>query len=128
MIVRWPSALGGFLAVCAGGAVASSVSPARQAPSSPANVDAAQAVVSRTCSGCHNDRTRSGNISLESFDVARAGQHADVTEKMIRKLRAGQMPPPGTKRPDEAALAELADMLEAQADAHATEPDRKSVV
>ena len=47
---------------------------------------------------------------------------------MIRKLRAGQMPPPGTRRPDEAALANLADVLEAQADARAPElaPGRRS--
>ena len=78
--------------------------------------------------GCHNDRARSGNLSLESFDVATAGQHADTTEKMIRKLRAGQMPPPGTRRPDEAALANLADVLEAQADARAPDlaPGRRS--
>jgi hypothetical protein len=63
---------------------------------------------------------RSGSLSLESFDVAAAGEHLDVTEKMIRKLRAGLMPPPGGRRPDESALAGLADLLEAQADARAT--------
>ena len=79
-------------------------------------------MVRSTCAGCHNDRTRSGNVSLEAFEVASAGEHPDITEKMIRKLRAGQMPPPGSRRPDEAALAGLADVLEAQADARATEP------
>jgi hypothetical protein len=79
-------------------------------------------VVRGTCAGCHNDRTRTGNISLESFDVASAGRYTEITEKMIRKLRAGQMPPPGSRRPDESALAGLAEVLEAQADARATEP------
>ena len=60
-----------------------------------------------------------GNLSLQSFDVATAGEHTDTTEKMIRKLRAGQMPPAGSRRPDEAALDALADALEAQADARA---------
>jgi hypothetical protein len=64
---------------------------------------------------------RSGGLSLDSFDVAAAGEHLDVTEKMIRKLRAGLMPPAGSRRPDESALATLADVLEAQADARATE-------
>jgi len=52
----------------------------------------------------------------------------EVAEKMIRKLRAGQMPPPGSRRPDEAALARLADALEAQADAHAADapPGRRT--
>src|SRR5713101_4794741 len=120
---RWWSVLCGVLALCASGVVRSqTVSTARQAPLGPSTVDAAQAVVRSTCAGCHNDRTRSGNISLEAFDVASAGQHTEITEKMIRKLRAGQMPPPGSRRPDEAALAGLADVLEAQADARATEP------
>ena len=37
----------------------------------------------------------------------RPASHADVAEKMIRKLRAGMMPPAGARRPDEAALAAL---------------------
>jgi mono/diheme cytochrome c family protein len=113
----------GLLAICAGGATS-----ARQAPSAPPQpAAAAQAVVTKTCTGCHNDRNRSGNISLQSFDVATAAQHGDLTEKMIRKLRAGQMPPAGSRR-DEAALATLADVLEAQADAHASDvaPGRRT--
>ena len=90
--------------------------------------ESAQALIARTCVGCHNDRMRSGNLSLESFDLTTAAQHPDTTEKMIRKLRAGQMPPPGVKRPDDAALAELAGALEAQADARASDlaPGRRS--
>jgi mono/diheme cytochrome c family protein len=76
-----------------------------------------QAVVERTCVGCHNDRTRSGNVSLASFEVAAAASNRDVTERMVRKLRAGQMPPAGVPRND-AALAALADALEAEVDAH----------
>ena len=52
-------------------------------------------------------------------------QHADVTEKMIRKLRAGQMPPAGSRRPAEAVLDALADALEAQADARAVAADAR---
>jgi cytochrome c553 len=90
--------------------------------------DTPQAVVARTCVGCHNDRTRAGNLSLQSFDVATAGQHIDTTEKMIRKLRAGQMPPPGSRRPPEPVLAALAEALEARADAQAaiSSPGRRT--
>jgi cytochrome c553 len=141
-MVRWSPAVCGLLALCAGGAVASSQaanpqprpahaqtsSSAPQAPQISASIESAQALVAATCVGCHNDRARSGNLSLESFDIATAGQHADTAEKMIRKLRAGQMPPPGTRRPDEAALANLADALEAQADARAPDlaPGRRT--
>jgi mono/diheme cytochrome c family protein len=117
------SVLCGVLALCVGGAVV-----AGQPPQASPAVESAQAVVTRTCAGCHNDRTRSGGLSLDSFEVGSAARHGDITERMIRKLRAGQMPPPGIKRPDEAVLAGLADVLEAQADARATAlaPGRRS--
>src|SRR5206468_6727507 len=69
-------------------------------------------VVQRVCVGCHNNRSRSGNLSLEQFDVIAAHKNADVAEKMIRKLRAGMMPPPGAPRPDDATLLALAKTLE----------------
>jgi hypothetical protein len=78
-----------------------------------------QSLVTRTCVGCHNERTKSGGLSFQGFEVASADRHAEIAEKMIRKLRAGQMPPPGSRRPPEAELAALADALVAQIDAHA---------
>ncbi len=118
-MLRWPSAVCGLLALCASGVVASDEPGARQAPQSSATTEAAQGVITRTCVTCHNDRTRSGTLSLQSFDLATAGEQSDTTEKMIRKLRAGQMPPPGSRRPEDAQLDGLAEALEAQADAHA---------
>ncbi len=93
--------------------------PAGAPAQSPASLDAAQTVISRTCLGCHNSRALSGNLSLEKFSVATANQDSETAEKMIRKLRAGQMPPPGSRRPDETTLAALAAALEAQVDANA---------
>ncbi|OLC75525.1 MAG: hypothetical protein AUH72_20240 [Acidobacteria bacterium 13_1_40CM_4_65_8] len=86
------------------------------------------AVIKQYCVGCHNDRTRAGQLTLAAFDVADPAHSAEVAEKMIRKLRAGLMPPPGSRRPDEAALAGLADTLSAHADARATEftPGRRT--
>src|SRR5689334_5875579 len=58
-------------------------------------------VVKQYCSGCHSDsESKSGNLSLTKFDIAKAYENAEVSEKMIRKLRAGMMPPPGSRRPD----------------------------
>ncbi len=142
-MVRWPSVFCGVLALGVIAVLASgqnafatrlvaaheqALSPARLATQDSTSLDGAQAVITRTCAACHNDRTRSGNLSLESFDVVTAGEHGDTTEKMIRKLRAGQMPPPGSRRPDEAALDGLADVLEAQADARGAEltPGRRT--
>src|SRR3989449_4354294 len=86
------------------------------------------AVIKQYCVGCHNDRTKAGQLTLAAFDVADPAHSAEVAEKMIRKLRAGLMPPPGSRRPDEAALAGLADTLSAHADARATEftPGRRT--
>ncbi len=69
-------------------------------------------VVDRYCTRCHNERSFRGNLSLVDFDVARADEHAETAERMIRKLRAGMMPPPGARRPTADTLTALAETLE----------------
>ena len=78
-------------------------------------------LVKRYCVGCHNDRNkdRAGSLTLASFDIAKAGEHADVAERMIRKLRASMMPPPGAARPDDATYQQFIVSLENTVDAHA---------
>ncbi len=78
-------------------------------------------VVDRYCVRCHNDRSMRGNLTLESFDVATPESSPEVAEKVIRKLTAGMMPPPGARRPDEAALMELRTHLEDRLDEEAAE-------
>ncbi len=68
------------------------------------------------CVTCHNDRLKTSNLSLEKLDLASAGDHAELWEKVIRKLRAGVMPPPGVKRPPLAEYEALRDSLEAEID------------
>ncbi|MGH9350352.1 MAG: DUF1592 domain-containing protein [Vicinamibacterales bacterium] len=88
------------------------------------SADAQTALVRRYCSACHNDRMRTGGLTLAAFDAAKVVEHAEVTEKMIRKLRAGMMPPAGVKRPDAATLATLASAFETAIDqAAAGRPD-----
>ena len=74
------------------------------------------AVVKQYCTGCHSERGKAGGLSLAAFDATQVVDHADVTEKMIRKLRAGMMPPVGARRPDAATVAGLVDALEARLD------------
>ncbi len=69
-------------------------------------------LVQGVCIVCHNDRSLRGNLSLERFDVAAADENADVAEKMIRKLRAGLMPPPEIRRPPRETLLALVETLE----------------
>jgi hypothetical protein len=93
------------------------VSP--QASQPVAGSDELTTVVRTYCRTCHNDRTRSGNLSLEGFEVATVAQSAhaaDTGEKMIRKLHAKMMPPPGLPRPAGDTLRALAETLEATLD------------
>ncbi|HAY77450.1 MAG TPA: hypothetical protein DCY33_06370, partial [Gemmatimonadetes bacterium] len=53
-----------------------------------------------------------GNLSLEGFDISRATENAETIERMIRKVRAGMMPPPGIRAPAGDTLAEFAALLE----------------
>jgi len=78
-------------------------------------------LVKKYCVGCHNDRgkDRAGSLTLASFDIAKAGQDADVAERMIRKLQASMMPPPGMPRPDAATYQGFIRALETTVDAHA---------
>jgi hypothetical protein len=78
------------------------------------------AIVRRYCVTCHNDKARTGGLSLAAFDVTRAADNAEIAEKMIRKLQAGLMPPPLSARPDEAAHAALVAALENTVDAAAS--------
>jgi len=51
-------------------------------------------VLSKSCLGCHSDRLRTGNLSLESFqEPGRAPQNPEVWQKVLDKVAAGQMPP-----------------------------------
>jgi hypothetical protein len=76
-------------------------------------------VVYTYCGDCHDDARKRGNVSFDHFDVTKAGDNAALTERMIRKLQAGMMPPPGEDRPDPATYAAFIAALEAKADAAA---------
>jgi hypothetical protein len=69
-------------------------------------------VVQQYCVACHNDQLLTGNLSLQGYAVEAAPEHAVVSEKMIAKLRAGMMPPPGMIRPGGDTLQQLVETLE----------------
>ena len=68
------------------------------------------------CVRCHSDSQLRGNMSLEGFDAEDPGRSAELAEKMIVKLRAGMMPPPGVRRPAGDSLKVLVASLEARID------------
>ena len=73
-------------------------------------------VVSRYCVSCHNDRLKTGGLALEAVVTRDAGEHPDVWEAVLRKMRARQMPPVGMRRPDEATYDAAIASLEASLD------------
>ena len=76
-------------------------------------------LVEEYCVGCHNERRLLGNMSLEEFDAADPVANAPVAEKMIRKLRAGMMPPPGQRRPPQDEVIAFVRGMEEKLDAAA---------
>ena len=93
---------------------------ARRVP--PAAVTSAtkqRALLDQYCVTCHNDRMKTANLTLAQLDLATVGDHPELWEKVVRKLRAGVMPPPDVKRPPLAEYEALRDWLEAEIDRHA---------
>jgi hypothetical protein len=103
---------------------------AQPAPAPPAaSVAAQRALLDRYCVTCHNDKTRTANFSLQNSDLTSVGDKAEVWEKVVRKLRAGLMPPPGVRRPPLAEYEGLRDFLEAEIDRKAaSRPNPGSIV
>jgi hypothetical protein len=64
-----------------------------------------QALLKQYCVTCHNDTAKTGGLSLETLDIDRPEANAETWEKVVRKLRAGLMPPTGAPRPDAATYA-----------------------
>ncbi len=69
-------------------------------------------LIAQYCLGCHNDRLKSGGMSLQQLDLQHVEQNAQQSEKIIHKLKAGLMPPAGAKRPDAAAARAFVGSLE----------------
>jgi hypothetical protein len=98
--------------------------PAPMSSRAAAPVQDHNAVVKQYCVGCHNERSKAGGLVLETFDIAKVTDIAPAAERMIVKLRAGMMPPPGSRRPDVATLDRLVATLETRIDtAAATHPN-----
>ncbi len=78
--------------------------------------EAQQAIIDQYCGYCHDDVEMSGGMSMSGLDLTHVEESAELAEMMIRKLRAGMMPPTGAPRPDGATLQALAASLESGID------------
>ena len=75
-----------------------------------------RAIVEEYCVSCHNPAVFEGELSLMEWDLAEVEADPVLAEKVIRKLRAGMMPPPGAPRPAADTLHALAASVESNID------------
>ena len=90
-------------------------------PVGPQAASPQQTLINQYCIACHNDRLKSGGLTLTALNLDDPHQSAEIGEKVIRKLRGGLMPPAGAKRPDRQTAAEFVTWLETKIDSAATE-------
>jgi mono/diheme cytochrome c family protein len=74
------------------------------------------AFTNQYCVACHNDKAKTGGLSLAGINAKDVGEHTQVWEKVVRKLRARAMPPAGLPRPDEKSYDAMVASLETSLD------------
>jgi mono/diheme cytochrome c family protein len=78
-----------------------------------------KALLDRYCLTCHTQRQKDRGvvpIALDNLDIANPSANAEIWEKVIRKVRAGVMPPASASRPDPAATRSFVSWLETELD------------
>ncbi len=115
-LLRWAAA--GILAIGMVGAPDAQQPDAAASPDAPISSSEApfRTFVSTYCVSCHNSKLKTGGLALDAINAAALDDHWDTWEKVVRKLRAHQMPPPGARRPDETARMTALTTLETSLD------------
>ncbi len=117
-------------AICIGVAVAAvtsgllaqvrpAIPPASIAPGRTGSADLTQArtTLDTYCIACHNSKAKAGGVAFDALPLDAIHEHADVWEKALRKLRGRQMPPPGSRQPDQKEIDAFVTWMEASLDA-----------
>jgi hypothetical protein len=68
------------------------------------------------CFGCHNEFVKAGNLFLNQLSAESVPEHPEIFEKVVRKLRGRQMPPPGMPQPSQQEVDALVGWLETTLD------------
>ena len=118
------------LTFCTAVAVAAAVTTAVLAQVGQTGAPAARKTVDTYCVGCHNSKAKAGGLALDALNLdtstslgaSAVQEHADVWEKALRKLRGRQMPPPGSRQPDQKEIDAFVAWMEVTLDA----PERES--
>lgn len=87
---------------------------AQRAPLSPAAIQ--KTLVAKRCLGCHNPQLRSGGISLKDLDLTHPSNTPELTEKVIRQVRGGLMPPASAIKLDAKERQSLVRFLQTSVD------------
>ena len=96
---------------------ASAAGAAAQEPPGAVDATDVRAMLDQYCVACHNDRLRTAELSLAGVDAEHPEADPELWEKVVAKLRAASMPPPGRRRPDPATYTAVAAHLEGALDA-----------
>jgi mono/diheme cytochrome c family protein len=75
-----------------------------------------KAFIDQYCVTCHNQRTKTAGLALDTLELTKLSEHADIWEKAIMKLRGHLMPPPNARQPDPASTQSLISWLETSLD------------
>src|SRR2546423_10375837 len=85
------------------------------APSSATFQSVVEPVLAATCASCHNDRVESGGLNLSPFSAPSSiADNREGWEKILRKIRSGEMPPKGVPRPPAAQIDDLTKFVQAE--------------
>src|SRR5262245_22711057 len=82
----------------------------------PQQLQGQRAVFDKYCIKCHSEKLHTAGVDLETLDDTRLATKPELVEKVIAKLRAGSMPPPGNPRPEPDTYGKLAEMMELEMD------------
>ncbi len=74
-------------------------------------------MLNRYCVDCHNDAEYTADLSFEGLTPDSVGEHAEMFELAVRKLRSRVMPPPGERQPDDEEVYSFVSWLEDSLDA-----------
>ena len=84
-----------------------------------ASIEKHSALIETYCTDCHNPLDLAGDFAFESLDLENVGQHQEIWEAAIGKLRGRLMPPAGARQPAQAEIDALVAYLENAVDASA---------
>jgi mono/diheme cytochrome c family protein len=114
--MRRVSMVGLTIVVCVALMSVRGVQTAAPQNQSTTSTSAPRAVIDKYCVTCHNQRIKTAGLMLDTLDVANPSANPEVWERVIGKLRAGSMPPPGNPRPDVETYRAVASWLENEID------------